>query len=83
MGTEMTQTPHPHLARRCAAVAAGLLSTTIWLLIYTALWQTHVTRHWLHHLILLTVGAGAFTLPCTGIWLLARCYDRARAFRGF
>ncbi len=82
MRADCPSSPHPHLARRCAAATAALGCTTVWIMIYTALWKAQVTRHWLHHAILVASGVASFALPCLAVWFLARCYDRVRTFRG-
>ncbi len=83
MDSETTPIAHPHLTRRFTAVVTGLICVAIWFMIYTSLWHSQVTQHWMHHLILLALGAASFTIPCLIVWILARGYDRARSFRGF
>lgn len=73
--------PHPHLTRRCSAAAAALVSTFVWLMIYSALWQAKVIHDWVHHAILLAGTALAFGVPCVLIWLLAQGYDHLRHLR--
>ena len=83
MGHNDSSIPHPHLARRGTAAVAALFCLVVWFMIYSALWQAHVARTWVHHAILLAGGAGAVMIPCLAVWLLAHGYDRFRQFRGF
>ena len=81
MNHDGPRVPHPHLARRCTALAAALLCTFIWLMIYSALWHAQIVRGWIHHAILLACGAVAFVAPCLAVWLLAQGYDHMRHLR--
>lgn len=83
MDSSSTPVGHPHLTRRATAVSAGLACFGAWITIYASLWDAHIPQNWLHHMILLALGVASFSLPCVGVWVLARGYDRARTFRGF